>query len=319
MADRATEAANDPVQDWLTVYLKGVCMGAADTVPGVSGGTIALITGIYERLVTAIANLDVGLIRQGLAVRRADGRSRFIAALQRADIVFLVVLGLGIFTAILTVSRAVQLGLADFRGPTNAFFFGLIAASAVVLYGEVTLDSGRRWFAAGFATVFAFVLTGTTAGNGISHGLPIVFVSGVVTSSAMLLPGISGAALLYILGQYEFMVVSLHGFIGALLGGDIPIVLALGSVVATFLLGVAIGLLTIAHAVRWALRIDRGTTLTALVSLMVGALRLPAEEVLASTAVWSATTIAGLLGAGLFGVGLVLALDRYSDDLDYDA
>jgi putative membrane protein len=319
MADARERAGTSTLRAWVTIYLKGLFMGAADTVPGVSGGTIALITGIYERLVTAIANLDVDLAVQALSVRTSEDWHRFVGALRRADISFLVVLGFGVFTAILTVSRAVQLGLNDFRGPTNAFFFGLIAASAVVLYGEVALDSPRRWLAAIGSVGFAFVLTGATASGGLPHGVLVVFVAGAVTSSAMLLPGISGAALLYILGQYEFMVAALHGFIGALTRVDLATGMARGTVVITFLAGVGLGLLTIARAVRWALSRDRPTTLTALVSLMVGALRLPAQEVLADTAVWSPVSAGGVIGAAVVGAGLVLLLDRYTDDLEYGA
>lgn len=310
-----------PARDWLVIYLKGVAMGAADTVPGVSGGTIALIVGIYERLVTAIAALDLDLARQALGATSPAGRRELRGALRRADVAFLVVLGLGIATAIVTVSRAVAFGLAAFRAPTNAFFFGLIAASAVVLYGEVALDTPRRWLAALLAAGFAFWLTGATAAGAVPHGLPVVLATGAVASSAMLLPGISGAALLYVLGQYEYMIGALHGFVGALgsvaTGGDPAAALASGAIVATFLAGVAVGLLTVARAVRWALRRDRGTTLTVLVSLMVGALRLPAEEVVTHTAAWTPLAAAGVGIAALLGVGLVLGLDRYTEELEY--
>jgi putative membrane protein len=307
---------------WLVVYLKGVAMGAADTVPGVSGGTIALITGIYERLVTAIAAVDLGLVRRTVGWRSDSRRLPLREAARRIDLAFLVVLGLGILTAVLAVSGVLAVSLERYRAPTNAFFFGLIAASAVVLYGEVALDTPRRWAAAVLAAGFAFWLTGATASGGVPHGFVIVLLTGTVTSSAMLLPGISGAALLYVLGQYEFMIDALHGFVRGLTAvagsGDPTAAVANGTVVATFLLGVAVGLVTVAHAVRWALRRDRGTTLTVLVSLMVGALRLPAEEVLANTARWTPMAAVGVLGAAAVGGLVVLALDRYTDDLDYD-
>ncbi len=318
---RRARATTGSARDWLAVYAKGVAMGAADTVPGVSGGTIALITGIYERLVSAIAALDAGLARDALGVADARGRQRLREALARADVAFLAVLGLGILTAVLTVSRGVGFALEAYRAPTNAFFFGLIAASAVVLYGEVALDTPRRWAAAALAAGFAFWLTGSTAGGDVSHAWPVIVGAGAVTSSAMLLPGISGAALLYVLGQYEYLIDALHGFVGALAdllaGGDPAAALATGTVVATFLAGVAVGLVTVAHAVRYALRRDRGTTLTVLVSLMVGALRLPAAEVLANTPRWTPAAAAAVAVAALAGAGIVLALDRYTDDLEY--
>jgi len=310
------------VRDWLVVYLKGVCMGAADTVPGVSGGTIALITGIYERLVTAIAAFDLEVARDVFGVGAAEGRLALREALRRVDLAFLVVLGLGILTAILGVSRAVEFGLVTYPGPMNAFFFGLIAASAVVLYREVSLDTPRQWAAAVLGAGFAFWLTGATAGGDVPHGLPVVLVTGAVTSSAMLLPGISGAALLYVLGQYAFMIDALHTFVDALVGlaagGDVARVVTSGAVVVTFLVGVAAGLVTVSHVVRWALRRDRATTLTVLVSLMVGALRLPAAEVLSATARWTAGTALAIVLAALVGVALVLTLDWFTGDLEYE-
>lgn len=322
VTERRPPRARTIARNWLSIYLKGMFMGAADTVPGVSGGTIALITGIYERLVTAIATIDIGLLRDTLGIGTNDERLSLRNAAVRVDLVFLVILGLGIFTAILSVSRVVAFGLEEFRAPMNAFFFGLIAASALVLYGEVALDTPKRGIAAVFSAGFAFVLTGATASGGVSHALPVVLVAGIVTSSAMLLPGISGAAILYVLGQYEYLIGALHGFIGALANfaasGDITEVVTDGTVVLTFLAGVAVGLITIAHAVRWALRRDRGTTLTVLVSLMVGALRLPAEEVLSHTGHWNASATLGVILAALIGAIMVLLLDRYTDDLDYD-
>jgi putative membrane protein len=137
----------------------------------------------------------------------------------------------------------------------------------------------------------------------------------------MILPGISGAALLYVLGQYEFMIATLQTFLdqvaGLALGGPVDPLYAPGLVILIFLAGVGLGLVTVARAVRWALAADRETTLTLLVSLMVGALRLPASEVQTAIPELSPTTLWPSVVAGLLGVIAILVLDRFTDDLDY--
>lgn len=127
---------------WLVVYLKGVSMGAADAVPGVSGGTIALITGIYERLIGAVTSITPGRIKRVLAGVVPGNRDDAIAAMREVDIGFLLTLGAGIATAIVTIMRVLEIAIEQQPVPTFGFFFGLIAASAVVLYAQVS-STGR--------------------------------------------------------------------------------------------------------------------------------------------------------------------------------
>lgn len=309
------------LREWVAIYLKGIFMGTADTIPGVSGGTIALITGIYERLVSAVAAIDPGIVVRLPRARDPDERAAIRETLLGMDLPFLIVLGAGIGTAVVTLSRVLTVALTQHRALTNAFFFGLIGASAIVLYRDVSVTTPRRAAAAIGGFTFAFGITGLTAAGVLPHTTPVVFVTGAITSAAMLLPGISGAALMYVLGQYEFMLGALRSFTdgvaAAVTGGTPEAVLQSGIVVVTFLGGVAVGLVTIAHVVRWALRRDRTLTLTVLVSLMVGALRLPAREIIDHTGRWSMTTAAVTGLAVLLGAAAVLLLDHYTDDLDY--
>jgi putative membrane protein len=198
--------------------------------------------------------------------------------------------------------------------------------------------------AAGVA--FAVAVVGVTAGD-VTHALPVVFVAGAIAICAMILPGVSGAFLLLVLGQYEYMLSVLNGFVEGIAavpgGGSLGAVFSPGGVVAVFLTGAVIGLFTVSHAINWALEHYRVATLTFLVSLMVGGLRLPAERVcqhalldtgagdghvqstgcltdLASNP--GAVSLTGgelvsLLAAGLFGAIAVLAFDHFTDDLDY--
>jgi len=307
--------------EWVTVYLKGLFMGAADSVPGVSGGTIALITGIYERLITAITSLDPRVLAHVPRLHTAEGREAFWNDLLEMDLGFLLALGCGVVTAVILVSRVVQVALASARGETFAFFFGLIAASAVVLYRDVAVDSPTRVGVAIVGFLLAFLVSGISAGSGIPNSQPFVFLAGMIAITAMILPGISGAFFLLLLGQYDFLTATLTRFTDGLValgsGGSIDALIAPGTTIVLFAGGATIGVLTIAHVIRWALTAYRNGTLVFLVSLMAGALRLPAAQTGASTDAWTPLALVTIAGATLCGGGAVLVLDRYTDDLDY--
>lgn len=308
------------LKKWLVIFLKGVCMGGADTIPGVSGGTIALIVGIYERLVTAIASLNPFVLTRLLHVTDTQERKRFIQELREMDIGFLVVLGIGIILAIIVVSGITTFALTKYVVETNAFFLGLIGASAIILYKEISIESPRQAVVAGGSILVAFYITGVTAAGNLPHSYPVILLTGSLASIAMLLPGISGAAFMYLLGQYEYLVSALHGFLGALVSGnDLSTAIDPGLTVSIFILGFGIGILTIAHIVRWALTRDRATTMTVLVGLMIGSLRFPAATINDAVQSWTLSTIVitgVVIGVGVF---LVLVLDHYTDDLDYSS
>jgi putative membrane protein len=309
----AERLADEGPREYLAVYLKGAAMGTADAVPGVSGGTIALIAGIYERLIAAITDFDGDLLRSLLGVHTAEGRAEFAGRVRALDLAFLVALGLGVATALITVSRVLEVALEEYTALTFAFFFGLIAASAVVLYGEVSVDTPRRVAAAVFGFVFAFVLTGEV--TAVLPNTPlVVFLAGVVAISAMILPGISGSFLLLVLGQYEYVLRSLRQFTDAVVALDGPTLVGEGSVLAAFAAGAVVGLLTISRVIEWALEHYRPATLTFLVSLMVGALRLPVERVAEATPEFTPAVTAPLVVAAVVGAGAVLALDYYTED-----
>jgi putative membrane protein len=315
------------IVEFLGVYLKGLAMGAADTVPGVSGGTIALITGIYERLITALTELDPRALGHLGRAHRPDGRAAFVSALRRMDVPFLVALGLGVVTVVVLLSRVVHAALTSYEAETAAFFFGLIFVSAVVLRREVSLETGRQVAAgvAGFA--IAFVLAGASADSGgavaVATPLPLVFGVAAVAISAMVLPGVSGAFILYLVGQYEYLTGVLKAFVDHVVAlpsrGITPGLVDSGVVVLTFVGGAFVGVFSVAYAVRWALDRAHAATLTFLVSLMVGSLRLPFETVTGTIGTWSASAAAGVGAAALVGGLAVFLLDRYTDDLEYGA
>lgn len=294
-------------------------MGAADAVPGVSGGTIALITGIYERLITAVNGLDPRVVGHAPQLFSADGRSACAAELREMDLPFLVVLGCGMGTAVVVLAQLVQVALSAFRGPTFAFFVGLIGASAFVLFDRRWLTEPDSIVAALAGFSIAFLIAGASGQGGLASSRPVVFVAGLFAISGMILPGISGAFILLLLGQYEYMTGVLTAFVNGMIAlptqGVSEQLLQSGTIVGIFLIGAVLGLLTVAAAVRWALDRHRSATLAFLVSLMLGSLRLPITEAATTTDLWS-SAVTPLLGAIICGVVLVVALDYGTKDIE---
>ena len=252
-----------PTSDLANV-IRGFCMGCADIVPGVSGGTVALITGIYERLVTAISHIDLDLLSR-LRQRR------WRAAAEHIDLRFLVALAVGIGGGFIVMTLLMNRLLAEpfSRSLTLAAFLGLILGSAIMVAMMIRVRTAGA--AAGC------LLLGLVAGGvafwistlnqlHIEPSLPYVFLCGCVAICAMILPGISGAMILLILGVY----IHLTEIPGNLLRGE---QVADGLVtIGVFATGAAISLILFSKFLRWVLRNLHAPTMAALCGLMVGAL-----------------------------------------------
>ncbi|MGI9473129.1 MAG: DUF368 domain-containing protein, partial [Rubripirellula sp.] len=175
--------------------IRGFCMGAADTVPGVSGGTVALILGHYQRLVTAISHVDGELV--SLVVQR-----RFREAAAHVDLRFMVALLVGILTGVGTLAGVMH-WLLDHRMPeTLAVFLGLLIASVWIVRGYIDRWTPSRFVTFAIGVVVAIVITELPMANG-GTGLPFLFGSAMIAICAMILPGISGAFVLLLLGAYH--------------------------------------------------------------------------------------------------------------------
>ena len=307
-------------RELLVVYLKGFAMGAADAVPGVSGGTIALITGIYDRLIGAVAALDVagarGLLRDVAGARDPAARQSAIRRATMMDLPFLIVLGVGVVTAALTAANVIEWAVGAHAGLTYAFFFGLIVASVIVLRGELVLASPAGWAVALAGFGLAFFVSGLTNGA-IGSGPVVLFLSGVIGISAMVLPGISGSLILLTLGQYETIVGAVDTLTDAAFALDPGLAVAPLTTLLVFATGALVGILSFARIVAWALTHHRVQTMTFLVALMVGALRAPGDRVLAATPEWTAVVAAGLIGWAVLGAVAVLGLDAMTDEITY--
>ncbi|EMA21369.1 MULTISPECIES: DUF368 domain-containing protein [Haloarcula] len=315
-----------PLRAWIRTFLIGLCMGSADGVPGVSGGTIALIAGVYERLIAAITAVTPGrIVRFVRALTPLDGgvdvRGAFSELLE-LDIWFLLALVAGVGTAVVIVTHIVTVASQETPALLFGFFFGLIAASALVLLRGLSIETPLQAAAGVVGFLVAFLVSGISAGgDGTGGSLLLVFVAGMIGVSAMILPGISGSLLLVILGQYTRMTRALSEFIDALIGlatgGSVDDVTATAVPVVTFIVGGLVGLFTIARVVRRALDYNRRATLAFLVALVVGALRAPVVEVQDKVG-FSTDVLIAFVAAAAVGAAFLLVLDWYAVDLDLD-
>lgn len=316
-----------PLRELARIYLVGLFMGTADGVPGVSGGTIALIAGIYERLIDAINAVTPTRFVAGVrALAPVDGGvsvPRALAVWEEVDGWFLVALLAGVATAVVVVTRAIVYVEEHAPVVLFGFFFGLIAASALILARAITVARPDSAAAAVAGFLIAFVVSGL--GEVLSGGgLAVVFVAGAVAVSAMVLPGISGSLLLVILSQYTRMIAALKGFLdglaGLATGGPAPDLLANGTEVVVFVLGGLVGLFSVARLVRRALAVNREATYAFLVALVVGALRAPVATLNGPeyAVAWSLATLWAFGGAAVAGAAVVVALDWYAVDFDLD-
>ena len=245
---------------WFGIYLRGVLMGAADIVPGVSGGTMAFITGIYDTLLSSIRSFDIALVK--LLLRRDIG-----AAWTHVNGAFLSALLLGIATSVFSLARVLSWVLVNYPVPLWAFFFGLILASAGVLLKQVEQWNASRISAlvGGIAIAVGIALAPAI---GLDVGLPAIFFSGFLAICAMILPGISGSFILVLLGMYGTVLVAIKSF-------DIGFLVI-------FALGAGSGLLIFSRLLYWLLQRFHQATMALLTGFLFGSLAIvwPWKEVL---------------------------------------
>ena len=231
---------------------KGFCVGAADIVPGVSGGTVALLLGIYPRLIAAIRAFDLGLLRLA-------GGGRFAQAARHVDAPFLLWLGAGVVAALWFFTRVIGLPelLERHPQPVYSVFFGLIGMSLFLLLRSLP---GLR------PPDGAWILGGALAGVALMFAAPlespdnawILALGGALAACAMLLPGVSGAFVLLVLNQYGHVL----GAVGRLDLG----------VLAPFALGALLGLAFASRALAWCLRRFRRRTMLVMSGVVLGSL-----------------------------------------------
>lgn len=239
------------LKGYLLVTLRGLCMGMADVVPGVSGGTIAFILGIYDELIHAVHALNWSFLRRLL---RLQWRAAFAEFPWR----FLLALGLGILLAIFTLAEVMSWALHHHPSLVWAFFFGLVLASTLLVRRRVQQWTAGRTAAAVLAAALLFWLIGNTPLE-TPKAAWFLFLSGFTAICAMILPGISGAFILVLLGKYQDMLEALIHFDLFTLG--------------VFAAGAAAGLISFVRVLRWLLTRYHDTTVAVLTGMMLGSLR----------------------------------------------
>lgn len=238
-----------PIQ-YLFITLKGIAMGAADVVPGVSGGTIAFISGIYEELINSINNVRPSLF----TTLKNDGLKPFW---KQANGNFLAALFLGIFISLFSLATIVSWLLENEPILLWSFFFGLVSASIFFVGKEIEKWNATAIIALIFGAAIAFYIT-TLPPNENVESIPFLFLSGALAVCAMILPGISGAFILVLLGSYKTILEAVHE-------RNIKIVITVG-------LGAIFGLLSFAKLLKWMFANYKNITLALLTGFIVGSL-----------------------------------------------
>lgn len=236
--------------DYAIITLKGMAMGAADVVPGVSGGTIAFISGIYEELISSINTIELGLWK----TLRTAGFKPFWKQLNGN---FLVALFAGIFISVLSLAKFLSWLLENEPILLWSFFFGLVLASIFLVGKEI-----KKWNLVSIAVLIlgagiAYFITTLPPSENVDS-LPYLFLSGALAVCAMILPGISGAFILVLLGSYKTILDGVHE-------RDIQLV-------AVVAFGAVFGLLSFARLLKWMFNNYKNTTLALLTGFILGSL-----------------------------------------------
>ena len=240
------------IKDYLIILAKGVAMGAADVVPGVSGGTIAFISGIYEELLDSIKSLNL----KNVKLLFSHGTKDFWEAVNGN---FLASLFMGIAISVFSLAKLLHFLLDEYPILIWSFFLGLIIASSVYVLKQITKYDYKVVLAIIAGTLIAWLVTEITPVPEVNTSpYWFVFVSGMVAICAMILPGISGSFILLLMGQYKFIISVVT---------DFKI-----SYIVTFGLGALVGLISFSNVLSWLLRKYHNITVAFLSGFMIGSL-----------------------------------------------
>ena len=242
-------------------------MGIADLIPGVSGGTIAFITGIYDMLLDAVASINNTFIKKVLSFK-------IVSAIGHLHIRFIIPLIFGIFTAMITLARVMHYLINEQTVPTWSLFFGLIAASIIVIWNKLDDHfSPMNLLMISIGAIVAYVLVSLIPVD-TPDSLWFIYLCGIIGITAMILPGISGSFLLLILGKYEFITGMLKN----------PFAEGAPLVILVFLCGTITGLLSFSKILNFFMKNYRVKTMAFLTGILIGSMKKvwPWKEVLES-------------------------------------
>lgn len=246
------------LKDYLLITVKGACMGAADVIPGVSGGTIAFIMGIYDEFVGSIARIDTEAVKMLLSGRIRDFWKHINGN-------FLVSIICGIGLSVIALAGLMQMLLSDYPIQTWAFFFGLIVASSIFILKGISGWKLREALFLVFGIVLGIVVC-TLSPTQTPDALWFIFLSGAIAICAMILPGISGSFILLILGKYQYIMGVITDLVsGVDLGRNLLIM-------GVFGIGAVVGILSFSKLLHWLLARWNKETLIVLAGFIIGSL-----------------------------------------------
>jgi len=238
------------MRKYIITAIKGMAMGAADVVPGVSGGTIAFITGIYEELINSIKSINHVSLRLLFTLQLAG----FWKAIN-GNFLLAVVTGIGI--SVLSLARLLKYILENHPELIWSFFFGLIVASAIYVAKQIKSWNVTTIFSIILGIAIAWIITEITPAE-TTDAYWFIFVSGAIAICAMILPGISGSFILLLMGKYEYIINAISTF-------KIEVIIV-------FLAGAALGIISFSNVLAWLLRKYHNQTIALLSGFMIGSL-----------------------------------------------
>lgn len=236
----------------LSLFIKGLMMGAADVVPGVSGGTVAFISGIYEELIDSLKRVEPSLL--GTLIESGP-----VTVWKKINGNFLLAVFSGVLVSIFSLAKFIALALQNYPILVWAFFFGLVLASAVLLWRQLEAKRWVHYLCVLIGAVLAFVVSKLTPAV-VEVTYLKLFLAGAVAVCAMILPGVSGGFLLLMMGLYGTIIEAIRSF-------DIASIACVGG-------GAVIGLLAFSHLLSWLLQRFHNQTLALLTGFLFGSLSL---------------------------------------------
>ncbi|WP_062122451.1 DUF368 domain-containing protein [Geofilum rubicundum] len=239
------------IKAYISLILKGMAMGAANVIPGVSGGTIALITGIFERLINAIKNIN-------LTAARLLFKGEWSLFAQHIDLSFLILVFLGIGTAIISLAKLLEFLFFNYPVFVWAFFFGLVLAS-VWFVGKTV----KKWHTGSVLSLLAGAIIAASISimspASENEAIWYLFICGIVAMCSMILPGLSGSFVLILMGNYQLVMIQ------AVSQFRLDILIPVGA-------GAVIGLLAFSHVLSWLLKRFPDSTIALLTGFIMGSL-----------------------------------------------
>ena len=252
------------LKEYMLILTKGMAMGAADVIPGVSGGTIAFVTGIYQELIATINNLGISFF--------LDFKQKGIKATwKQYNLSFLTYLFLGILISVLSLAKFLKWLLHHEPLLLWAFFFGLVLASILFISKQIEKWNIYVWLGMGFAMLFSYYITIVPPMVSPDHNL-FLFFCGFVAIIAMILPGISGAFILLILGAYETFITILNQLTKGVLSFKTDLIQTAVYKILFIAFGAILGLKVFSKILNWMFANAKNITLSILTGFMIGSL-----------------------------------------------